>query len=239
MPDDDGEFQILLKEEASFPDVSSELPGVVLEDELVGPTTALDEEPEPDFEAQAAAALDNTDIQVDKQLRAARSQAATVPIVEARPDEILYEVEIGAEELDLPHDFITSPAVPVYAVNEVPIVVEDLVDEPDEGLHAPPAPPPIPDVAGYRARRYPTKSCRSVLGNRPCDQYLQFLQTRGILDDVEHDQDLEQVTQSEDEMAVMKYILTQYNLKAGLRHFGEKVVAAAEGKLTQLHVMDT
>ena len=40
-------------------------------------------------------------------------------------------------------------------------------------------------------------------------------------------------------MAVMKYILTQYNLKAGLRRFGEKGVAAAKGDLTQLHVMDT
>ena len=40
-------------------------------------------------------------------------------------------------------------------------------------------------------------------------------------------------------MAVMKYILTKYNLKAGLRHFGEKGVAADEEELTQLHVMET
>ena len=37
----------------------------------------------------------------------------------------------------------------------------------------------------------------------------------------------------------MKYLLTQYNLKAGLRHFGEKGIAAAEGEITQLHVMNT
>ena len=60
-----------------------------------------------------------------------------------------------------------------------------------------------------------------------------------MLNDVEHDQDLELVTQSEDEMAVMKYLLTQYNMKAGLRHFVEKGVAAANGELAQLHVMDT
>ena len=42
------------------------------------------------------------------------------------------------EELDLPHDFITAPAVPVDAVNEGLIVVEDVVDESDEGIHAPP-----------------------------------------------------------------------------------------------------
>ena len=40
-------------------------------------------------------------------------------------------------------------------------------------------------------------------------------------------------------MDVMKYLLTQYNLKAGLKHFGEKQIAAAKGELTQLHVMDT
>ena len=60
-----------------------------------------------------------------------------------------------------------------------------------------------------------------------------------MLDYVEHDQESELVTQSEDKMAVMKYLLTQYNLKAGLSHFGEKWVAAAEGELTQIHVMDT
>ena len=40
-------------------------------------------------------------------------------------------------------------------------------------------------------------------------------------------------------MAVTKYLLTQYNLKAGLRHFGEKGIAAAKGELTQLHVIGT
>ena len=56
---------------------------------------------------------------------------------------------------------------------------------------------------------------------------------------MEHDQDSELVTQLEEEMAVMKFIFTQYNLKASLRHFGEKVIADAKGKITQLHVMDT
>ena len=44
---------------------------MILEDELVGPITALEEEPEPSFEAKAAAALDNADIQVDEQLHTA------------------------------------------------------------------------------------------------------------------------------------------------------------------------
>ena len=43
VPDDDGEFQVLLREESPFPDISSELPGVILKDKLVGPTTAIEE----------------------------------------------------------------------------------------------------------------------------------------------------------------------------------------------------
>ena len=132
--------------------------------------------------------MDNTDIQVDEQLRAARTQVDTVPIMVAQPHEIMYKVELGA-------------------------------DETDKGLDAPPIPPPIPNITGRVAGRYPTLSRRSVLGNLPYDQYLQFLQTREMLNDKEHDQDSELITQSEDEMAVMKYLPTQYNLKAGLKHF--------------------
>ena len=71
-----------------------------------------------------------------------------------------------------------------------------------------------------------------MLGYLPYDQYLQFLQKNGMLNDVEHDQDSELVTQSEEKMVVMKYLLKQYNLKAGLRHFEEKGIAAAKGELT-------
>ena len=144
----------------------------------MGPTTALEEEYEPAFEAKDAAALDNADIQVDEQLRADRTQVATVPIMVAHPHAIMYEVELGA-------------------------------NEPDEGLDAPPIPPPIPDITGFVAGRYPTLSSSSVLGNLPYDRYLQFLQTSKMLTDVEHNQDSELITQSEDKMAVMKYLLTQ------------------------------
>ena len=55
----------------------------------MGPTTTLEEEPEPAFEAKYVAALDNADIQVAKQLCAARTQVATVPIMVEYPDEII------------------------------------------------------------------------------------------------------------------------------------------------------
>ena len=71
---------------------------------------------------------------MDEQLRADRTQVATVPIMVAQPHEIMYKVELGA-----------------YG--------------PDKGLEAPPIPPPITDITGHVAGRYPTRSCRSVLGN--------------------------------------------------------------------------
>ena len=37
---------------------------------------------------------------MDEQLRADRTQVATVPIMVAQPDEIMYEVELGADEPD-------------------------------------------------------------------------------------------------------------------------------------------
>ena len=60
-----------------------------------------------------------------------------------------------------------------------------------------------------------------------------------MLNNVEHNQDSEIINPPEEEMAVMKYLLTQYKPKAGLKHFGEKGIAAAKVEITQLHVMDT
>ena len=137
----------------------------------------LEEEYEPAFEAKATVALDNADIQVDEQLCASRTQVDIVPIMVSHPHEIMYEVELGA-------------------------------DEPEKGLDAPPIPPHISDINGRVAGRYPTRSLRSALGNLPYDRYLQFLQTSEILNDVEHEQDSELITQSEDKIAVMKYLLT-------------------------------
>ena len=45
------------------------------------------------------------------------------------------------------------------------------------------------------------------------------------------------ITQSEDEIAVFAYLITQYNLKSGLREFGKKEVLAAENELRQLRVI--
>jgi len=58
-------------------------------------------------------------------------------------------------------------------------------------------------------------------------------------DDTEHIIDEQLVTESEDELKVWAYIMTQYNLKPGLRKFGARGTTAAMDELTQLHIMDT
>jgi hypothetical protein len=59
-----------------------------------------------------------------------------------------------------------------------------------------------------------------------------------MIDDVDHEIDREMVTNSEDEVKVWGYTLTQYNLKAGLQKFGNKGASAAMEELMQLHIMD-
>jgi hypothetical protein len=63
VPEDDPEFQGLLKdkEEAAYPDISAELPGVELESKEVN-YAAVTDEPVPNFEQLAATALNNSGI---------------------------------------------------------------------------------------------------------------------------------------------------------------------------------
>ena len=63
--------------------------------------------------------------------------------------------------------------------------------------------------------------------------------TEPPINNTEHAVDPELLTDSEDEIKVWGYLMTQYNLKPGLRKFGEKGAKAAMDELTQLHVMDT
>jgi hypothetical protein len=46
-------------------------------------------------------------------------------------------------------------------------------------------------------------------------------------------------TTSEEELGVMAYLLTQYNLKPGLRKFGTRGEKAVLKEMTQLHIMGT
>ena len=94
--DDDNEFQGLLEEEAPFPDINNELPGVELERDQTGLALAVEDEPDPAFEDRATEALANANIVMPRQLAAARAAAA--PIVEAEPNEIVFEIQVDLPE---------------------------------------------------------------------------------------------------------------------------------------------
>ena len=61
----------------------------------------------------------------------------------------------------------------------------------------------------------------------------------GEIDKTKHAIDAELTTESEGEMAVWGYLMTQYNLKPGLRKFGERGTKAAVSELTQFYIMGT
>ena len=59
------------------------------------------------------------------------------------------------------------------------------------------------------------------------------------IDDAMHKIDPKLCTTSQEEMMVWAYMMTQYNLKPGLRKFGARGVTVAVKELMQLHIMDT
>jgi hypothetical protein len=60
-----------------------------------------------------------------------------------------------------------------------------------------------------------------------------------FVDDLTHQVDQVMCTTSEEELGVMAYLLTQYNLKPGLWKFGTRGEKAALKEMMQLHIMDT
>ena len=139
VPVDDDEFQGLLEpDEATFPDISAELPGVELErNQTDSPVDAVDEDPEPNFEQRAADALENADIRAGEHRNPPVAQPDN--IVAAEPGEIIYEIEF-----DVPED---GPLVPAagrrgadarYAANNGAYLVEDIDEEADAAEGAAP-----------------------------------------------------------------------------------------------------
>jgi hypothetical protein len=101
VPEDDPEFQGLLdeEEEAAYPNISAEPPGVELKSEEAD-YSAVTDEPEPDFEQLATTALDNAGIDPQDCLCAAQAAQAAAAgdqqrgpaLVEADDNKIVYEI---------------------------------------------------------------------------------------------------------------------------------------------------
>jgi hypothetical protein len=150
----------------------------------------------------------------------------------------------------------------------------ELIDSRDDTANTPVI--PRNDTAYAGGQHYPTRACRSVVGNQPYDAYAPrtaFLQLgtvqahrsvleasrllcmtkeeqmmatmattnllKSTIDIAVHKNDLEMTATSKDKIKVWVYLMTQYNLKPGLKKFGKRGKTAAMKELMQLHVMDT
>ena len=115
-----------------------------------------------------------------------------------------------------------------------------------------PPPPPLPPLGlglpgmyGHTSNLAPRSSSRSGRGVRRPRHYEEVADEAQLHanitdpDDTEHDWDPDMKANSEDELAIFGYLMTQYSLKAGMRKFADRAEEAATAELTQLHVMDT
>jgi hypothetical protein len=160
VPEDDPEFQGLLDENedpAVYPDISAELPGVALEEQEREFQT-ITEEPEPEFQDFAEAALHNAGIDADEALRRAHLGTALdgPAIIDAEDDKIVYELTFDLPDAGLP------PADGDAAV----VLGDDRNDNTAAVI-------PVDTTAKGAAtgRRYPTRACRSAVGIQPYDTY--------------------------------------------------------------------
>jgi hypothetical protein len=185
VPKDNPQFQGLLDDEAPFPDVYTELPGVELErDAVLEPTDAVEDKPEPAFEQQAAAALENADINIAQCIREGSDRPGVVGV---EPGEIVYEIQLDNNVFEANSvEFDKGPAID--GQGEQPVVAEQVADvatveedAPDDGaMPAVSDVPPLPNIPAQAAGRYPTQACRSTGDHDPYSNFspqVQFMQS--------------------------------------------------------------
>jgi hypothetical protein len=230
--------------------------------------TPVSDEPEADFRELATGALHNAGIDTEEQLWAAREAASDAlvdvhrpTVVEANEDKIVYEITFdlpdpgllaeSQSQLHMPlgndrDDTMITPIVPVDT---------DAPEAPSQhyptqtrrsAVSSQPYDQFAPRVAFLQlgttqahgsiteaSRRVRVPKGERILGTTSSSS------VKPSIDDTIHRADDVMTTTSEDELKVWGYLMTQYNLKPGLRKFGNKGEMAAVNKLTQLHVMDT
>jgi hypothetical protein len=160
VPEDDPDFQGLLDENedtAVYPDVSAELPGVELEAEEQDFQTVIDES-KPNFRNLAGAVLHNAGIDANEMIRNAQAQGehAQAPgpaLIDADEDKIVCELTFDLPEAGLNgNDTKNMSDMGDSRGDDTSAVVMGAKDE-------------------ATGRRYPTRTCRSAVGNQPYDTY--------------------------------------------------------------------
>jgi len=267
--EDDPEFQGLLDENEDtvvYPDIGAELPGVELEeDERDFQTVTV--EPEPEFLELAGTALHYAGIDATGAIRRAQendlSQAQgpplVPPLVEADDNELVYEITLDipdagllpadddpGESLGDESDDTLIEAVP--GANDKAAAVgrrypsrarRSVIGNQLYDTYAPRT--TFLQLGTVRAHRSVLEANRLARMTKEERLMATTMTTtsKSFVDDTTHRVDREMCTRSEDELGVMAYLMTQYNLKPGLQKFGSRRQTAAVKELTQLHIMDT
>jgi hypothetical protein len=262
VPEEDPDFQGLLDENegtAVYPDVSAELPGVELEAEERDYQTIVDE-PEPDFRDLAGAALHNAGIDANSMIQKAQGgnapQARVPALIEADQDKIVYELTFelpdsglgvaGADDkLEIGNDRQDDASTVAMAANDDTVgqhyptqTCRSAVGNQPYDTYAPRT--TFLQLGTAQAHRSVLEANRLVWMTKE-EQLMATTTTapKPFIDDMTHQVDQAMCTTLEAELGVMAYLLTQYNLKPGLRKFGTQGEKAALKEMTQLHIMDT
>ncbi len=231
--------------------------------------TPVSDEPEADFRELVAAALHNAEINMEEQLWAVREGASNVPVnvhqpavVKANEDEIVNEITFDFPNARLSGEGQSQLQVPLGNNNRDKTTISPIVPVDTDAPEAPSQCYPTrscrsaienqpydrfaPRVAFLQlgtaqvhggimeaSRRVRVPGGERILGTSSLSLVEPFI------DDTIHSVDNAMTTTLEDELKVWGYVMTQYNLKPGLRKFGNKGEMAAVNEITQLHVMDT
>jgi hypothetical protein len=178
VPEDDPEFQGLLKEEepAAYPEVLAKLPGVELECEEEKFQVVTDESV-PDFAELAAMAQNNAGIDPSKQLRQAndvvaiRLEVQAPALVEPDEDKLVYEITFYFSDAGL-GNILVPPEPPLHGEEGSPGNVPfPYAYVGTAGI--------IPDIAPKEGPQYSPQLRRSVVRNQPYNTYalrMMFLQ---------------------------------------------------------------
>jgi hypothetical protein len=226
--------------------------------------TTITEEDKPDFWALAAATLDNAGIDPDVRIRAANNyidnnaEQQGSAFIEADQDKIMYEITFDLSDAGLAPGQNTIPAGADEFGSDARLSIESSHHASPEQRQYPqrshrsvvghePYDSYAPQIAflqqgEIRARRSGLDAAELT---RMSKEERMHATTSSQMDleleanCMQHIADPELMTKSEDKMKVWGYLMTQYNLKPGLRKFGERGATAARDELTQLHIMDT
>ncbi len=246
-----------------YPNLSAEPPGVGLKHEEAK-FTAITEEDKPDFQALAMAALDNAGIDPNMRIRGANNYINNnanqqgPAFVEANQDKIVYEITFDLPDAGLAPGQNTIPAGADKFGSHTHLRIEPSHHASPEQRQYPqqscrsvvghePYDLYAPRIAFLQQREI--RACRSVLDAAELTQMSKeekMHATTSSQMDLEpevnctqHIVDPELMTESEDEMKVWGYLMTQYNLKPRLKKNEERGATATRNELTQLHIMDT